>query len=327
MKILLTGGDGRLGNVLVRKLLEQGHQVKVLLEKSRKNPESLQGLAIEPVYGDILDRNTVAEALEDVEVVYHLAAKISLYPDKDGSTWAINVEGTQNIANLALEKKVKRFIHCSSHHALEKKPYNSPMDETRPLAFKEKSTYHRAKAYAEQIILDLVEKGLPALIVNPGTITGPYDFEPSIFGQALIDMQAGKIPMLMEGLSDYADVRDIADTMVTCLERGRIGERYFLTGDLLNMRELSALVGKITGKKTPKKILPLWVMYMLLPFIQLSAKLKGEKPLFTSDMLHAAQSNPVVSHEKAKQELNFHPRSIEESLRDAFEWYQENGKM
>lgn len=323
-KILVTGGAGRLGNVLVRQLLEQGHSVRVLVEQSDERPISLKGLDVELIAGDIRKAASLTPALDQIDIIFHLAAKISLYPDKDGSVWAINVEGTKNIARLALEHSVERFIHCSSHHAVDKHPYSTPMDETRPLAFNDKTGYHRSKAHAEKVILELIDQGLPAVIVNPGTVIGPHDYEPSILGQALLDLSSGKLPVIMEGLSDYADARDIATGMIAAMHKGRIGERYFLTGHLMNMKELSAMIGKVTGKKTPKTILPLWLMYALLPFIQLTAWLKGEKPLFTKDMLYAAQSNPVVLHDKAKQELGFNPRSLEEAFRDTMTFLLRN---
>ena len=140
-------------------------------------------------------------------------------------------------------------MHCSSHAALEAKPFDEPFDETRRLALNEETVYHRSKAHAEKEILNLVNSGLPAVIVNPGTITGPYDFEPSILGKALIDFIHGKVPFLMEGVSDYADVRDIVNGIIEASKSGRVGERYLLTGEMLPMKKLPGLLSEITGKK------------------------------------------------------------------------------
>ena len=181
------------------------------------------------------------------------------------------------------------------------KPYNIPADETRALATHEGTDYHKSKAQAEVEVLKLVDKGLDAVIVNPGTIIGSYDFEPSILAGALIDFYLGKIPFLMEGLSDYADVRDIAVAMIEAAQKGRKGERYLLTGWVLEMKDMPVLLSKITKKKLPKRILPLWLMYSLLPFIQFASRVSGKAPLFTRDMLHSAQSNPLISHEKSQK--------------------------
>ncbi|MEM6726179.1 MAG: NAD-dependent epimerase/dehydratase family protein [Bacteroidota bacterium] len=322
-KILVTGGDGRMGNVLVRHLLDRDYQVRVMALDPSNPTQSLAGLPIEMVKGDVRNVPEVQAALDGIDIVFHLAAKISLYPDRDGSVWATNVEGTRNMASLALEAGVEKFIHCSSHAALEKHPYDIPLDETRPLAFDDKTVYHRSKAHGEQVILDFIEKGLPALIVNPGTIIGPYDFGTSLIGQALIDLVNGKLSVIMEGSSDYSDARDVADGMIGAMEKGEVGERYFLTGHLLTMRELAQLLEKITQQKMPKTVLPIWMMYALLPFIQFGAWLKGEKALFTKDMLYAAQSNPVVLHDKAKAAFGFEPRALELAFSDSIQWYKD----
>ncbi|MGB5374622.1 MAG: NAD-dependent epimerase/dehydratase family protein, partial [Polyangiales bacterium] len=85
------------------------------------------------------------------------------------------------------------------------------------------------KAIGETIVLDACERGLDAVIVNPGSMIGPHDYEPSMIGAALINMYFGRVPVLLELLSDYVDVRDVADGMISAAEKGRRGERYFLT--------------------------------------------------------------------------------------------------
>ncbi|MDX2306323.1 MAG: NAD-dependent epimerase/dehydratase family protein [Microscillaceae bacterium] len=325
MNAFVTGANGRLGNVVVRHLLEEGHTVRALVAPHHQDLKSLEGLSLDLIEGDIREISGFESALEGIDWVFHLAAKIALNPDRDGSMFAINTEATRKLAELCLKKDVGRFVYCSSHHALMMKPYNQPVDENRALATREGIDYHRTKALAEVEILQMSEKGLDAVIVNPGTLIGPYDFEPSIFAQAMIDFYKGKIPFLMEGLSDYADVRDVAQAIVQAAKVGKKGERYLLTGWMLEMKDVPGLVQKITGKKMPRRILPLWVMYALLPFIQLSSKLSGKAPLFTKDMLHASQSNPVISHEKARRELGYSPRSLEDTFGDAFAWYKEQG--
>ncbi|MEM7552174.1 MAG: NAD-dependent epimerase/dehydratase family protein [Bacteroidota bacterium] len=327
MNIFVTGGSGRLGNVLVKKLLSKypESEVEVLVTPKDKYEEALAGLPLKITEGSILDRPLIKQLTKGKDAVFHLAAKISLFPDKDGSVWKTNVEGTRIIAEESLKVSIGKFIHCSSHHAVEKEPYSSPMDESRPLALEDRTTYHRSKAYAEKIILELVGQGLKAVIINPGTVIGPEDYGPSILGKALIDFFNGKIPFLMNGMSDYADVRDISDGIIAAFEKGRVGERYFLTGHMLSMKEIPTLVRTITGKKLPRNTIPIKMMYTLLPFINALSKLKKEQPLFTKDMLYASQSNPSVLHEKAKKEIGFKPRSTEETFRDSFEWYRKKG--
>ncbi len=325
MKVFVTGGGGRLGNVVVRQLVDRGDEVIVLHRGTAAELRALKGLPVHAVEGDVRNKEQILQVTEGVDVVFHIAAKISLFPDRDGSVWQTNVEGTRNVAEAALKNGVTRFVHCSSHAALKQKPFDGPFDENNSLALDDPSVYHRSKAHAEVEILKLVEKGLPAVIVNPGTVIGPNDFEPAIFSQAMIDLYSGKIPFMVEGRTDYADVRDIAEAIIKASETGDVGQRYFLTGYSISNKEMVDLLIKVTGKKLPRQLLPLWLMYALLPFVQLIAKIKGAQPLFSRDMLHATVSNPNVSHAKAKQELGYSPRSLEQSMTDAFDWYEQMG--
>ncbi|MBW1907757.1 MAG: NAD-dependent epimerase/dehydratase family protein [Deltaproteobacteria bacterium] len=197
MVALVTGGGGRLGNVLVRRLLENGQKVRVL--EPGTLPESLAGLDIEFMSGSVLDTGEVARATDGVNVVYHLAAKIDLSPKKDPMMYIINVEGTRNVVDACLSSGL-RLVHTSSHHALEREPLDQPLTEDKPLALNEKCEYHRSKAIGETIVLDACERGLDAVIVNPGSMIGPHDYEPSMIGAVLIDLYFGRVPVLLEML-------------------------------------------------------------------------------------------------------------------------------
>lgn len=322
MLALVTGGGGRLGNVLVRRLVETGHQVRVL--EPGKRPESLDGLGIEFVSGSVLDPGDVAGAAGGVDVVYHLAAKIDLRPKKDPMMVPINVDGTRNVVEACLSRGL-RLVHTSSHHAVVREPLDEPLTEERPLALDEKCDYHRSKAIGETIVLDACARGLDATIVNPGSMIGPHDYEPSMIGAALIDMYFGRVPVLLELLSDYVDVRDVADGMIAAAEKGRVGERYFLTGDVIPIMEMVSLYGELTGAKVPTRALPLWVGWVLLPFALAGSALAKQDPFITADMLRASVSNTVVSHDKAHRELGYTIRPLRESLTDAVAWYRQRG--
>ncbi len=322
MLALVTGGGGRLGNVLVRRLLENGRKVRVLEPGS--SPQSLAGLDIDFMPGSVLDATDVDRAMDGVDVVYHLAAKIDLSPKKDPMMYTLNVEGTRMVVDACLARGL-RLVHTSSHHALEREPLDQPLTEDKPLALDEKGEYHRSKAIGETIVLDACERGLDAVIVNPGSMIGPYDFEPSMIGAALIDMYFGRVPVLLELLSDYVDVRDVADGMIAAAEKGRRGERYFLTGDVIPIMEMVSLYGELTGAKVPTRALPLWVGWVLLPFALAASAVTKKEPFITADMLRASVSNEVVSHDKAHRELGYTIRTLRESLTDAVAWYRERG--
>jgi dihydroflavonol-4-reductase len=288
-------------------------------------PPSLRELEVEFVQGSVLDPQAVARLVADVDVVFHLAAKVDLERDRDGSIRAVNVEGTRIVAEACLARDI-RLVHCSSHHALELRPLEKPLDETKPLALDTACDYHRTKAVAEKLVLDLVrERGLDAVVVSPGTLVGPFDYEPSIIGRALLDLYHRKIPMLMQVVSDYVDVRDVAAGILRAADSGRRGERYLLTGEVLELKDMVAIWGELTGVPMPKRVLPYWFGWAMLPFTLLAAKLSGKPALFTANMLRSSVSNRIVSHDKAKRELGFEPRATKAALAGALEFYRSAG--
>ena len=296
-----------------------------MLEPGAGRPPSLEGLDLELIHGSVLDREAVAALCRGAETVFHLAAKVDLGRDLDGSLFAVNVEGTRSVVGACLAAGA-RLVHCSSHHALVRHPLEVPLDERRPLALQEPCDYHRAKAVAERLVLDAVAgDGLDGVICSPGTLLGPHDYEPSMIARALIDLHHGRLPVLMRVVSDFVDTRDVAAGMIAAAERGRSGERYLLSGDVLTMQDVTREVASITGRRMPGVFLPIWVGWALLPFSLAAARLTRKPPLFTAGVLRASVSNRVVIHEKASRELGFSPRPARASLEDSFAWYREQG--
>jgi dihydroflavonol-4-reductase len=324
MLVTVTGGAGRLGNALVRALLARGQKVRVL-EPGEGTPKSLAGLDIELVHGSVLDASHVEQAVAGADVVYHLAAKIHLDRDRDGSLQAINVRGTDRVVT-AVGKTRARLVHCSSHHALTREPLDQPLTENRPLALGDHNDYHRTKAEAEQVVLDAVSRdGLDAVIVNPATMIGPWDFEPSMMGRALISLARRELPAVINALSDYVDVRDVADGMIAASEKGQRGERYLLSGDVLSMQAILEHWTSITNVPAPRLRFPLWVAWSFIPAAMLWSRLSGKPSELTPGLLRAAVSNTVVSKEKAQRVLGFQPRPIREALEGSYRFFVEQG--
>lgn len=324
MRAAVTGAAGRLGNVLARTLLEAGDEVRALVAPDEAHPESLEGLALERVVGDVRDPEAVSTLLDGAEVVFHLAARIDLGPDREGTVRSINVEGTRVVAEACWRRGI-RLVHCSSHHALERRPLDRPLDETKPLALADPCPYHRAKAHGERLVLGKVRDGLDAVVVSPGSLIGPHDYEPSMMGAAMLDLYHGRLPLLVDAVSDYVDARDVARATRAAASQGRRGARYLLTGEVLGMREYGRILSEVTGRPVPRVCLPLWVGWALLPASTLHSRLTGTTTTFTAGMLRAAVSNEVVSHERAAAELGFAPRPVRDSIRDGFEWFGERG--
>ena len=178
------------------------------------------------------------------------------------------------------------------------------------------------------MVMEEVRKGLNAVILSPTAIIGPDDHEPSLIGQAVIDVYNNKIPSLVPGGYDWVDVRDIVDAAINAITKARTGEKYLLSGKWASLKEFSALISSITGKKTVSAEVPIWLARVGLPFITMYGKLLNQKPLYTSESLTIiSEGNRMISNEKARRELNFSPRPLEDSLSDLIGWLKQQGKI
>lgn len=323
MEISVTGASGHVGNVLCRKLVAGGHKVKALVHQDEND---LKTIGVDMVHGDLLNPDSLEKLFENTEVLFHLAAKISINEKEKELVYRTNVTGTDNLIKASFKAGIKKFIHFSTIHALDPFPLDEKMDETRKFITHTHMIYEQSKTDGERLVLKAVKNGLDAVIITPTAIIGPHDYRPSYLGQALIKMYTNSLPMLVPGGYDWVDVRDVADCAIKASEKGRKGERYLASGQYLSLKELSKMIGIISGKKTPSFTGPAFLAKIGLPFITLYARLKKEDPLYTSNSLEILKnSNSKISHAKAVSELEYNPRPLEETLRDTFDWYIQNG--
>ena len=254
MKIAVSGASGHLGATLVRILLRQKHEVRVLVHTDSR---ALQGLDVESVKGSLEDTAVLQRLCQDSEVVFHLAAKISIGNEGYDEVYEVNVQGTKNLSNAAREAGVKRFLHFSSIHALEQYPQNKPVDDTRPLALHSEMVYEKTKALAEQWILGQNSPDFQVVVLNPTAIIGPFDFKPSYLGQVIQKIYKGTLPGLVPGGYNWVDVRDVAQAAMNAIEKGEPGERYLLSGKWQRLESLAGMVCVQRSKKMPNAGFPL----------------------------------------------------------------------
>lgn len=323
MLVVLTGASGHVGGNLTRSLLEQGRKVRVLVRPG--DTRAVDGLPVEQVTGDLLDHQSVVSAFTGASVVYHLAARIAITRDEDEEVFRTNVEGTRNVVNAALQCGVRRMVHFSSVHAYYQHPMDQPIDETRPLADVEgELAYDRSKARGEKEVMQGVQRGLDAVIVNPGAVMGPIDYKPSPMGQVVLDLCKRKLPALIQGGYDWVDVRDVVNGAMAAEQRGRTGEKYLLTGHWRSMKELAALVEKASGVPAPRMITPMWLAQLAAPMAETWSKVTKTRPKFTSSSLRILRGNSRFVCNKARRELGYTTRPLEETIQDAVDWFKAN---
>ncbi len=325
MLTAVTGGSGHIGGNLVRALLERGRSVRCLVRNDRR---ALEGLDVEMVEGDVFDMDSLIKLFTGARTVFHLAGRISIAGAEGGLVEKTNIEGVKNIVEACLECRVKRLVHFSSIHAFSTHPNNQVVDETRALATgKRHFTYDRSKAMGQLAVLEGVKRGLDAVIVNPGGVIGPNDFKVSRMGEVLLDIYHYRMSALIDGGYNWVDARDVAEGAMAAEEKGRPGEYYLLTGHWVHICDLSALVGKITGKETPQGAIPIWLAGIASYFNLFWSKLRGRTPKFTPVAMKSVRMHRYISHQKATDELGYNPRPFEETVRDTLEWFKGAGML
>jgi dihydroflavonol-4-reductase len=322
MRVAVTGANGHVGVNLCKALLDQGHEVRAFCHK---NSNGIKNLDVKMIQGDMLDKSSLKLLLDQVDFVYHLAARISITGDPDGMVSRINAEGTRNILDIAMESGVRRFIHFSSIHAFQQQPHNQELDENRPLVGTKGFAYDISKASGERSVYEYVKKGLNAIILSPTAIIGPSDPQPSLIGNAVIQIYNNRIPSLVPGGYNFVDVRDVVSGAIAAIDHGRTGEKYLLSGHYHTLREFSSLIQLHSGRKTVKIVLPFWLARVGLPFIHLYSNLTGNEPLYTSESLTIiGEGSKQISYSKAENELGFNPRPFSDTIRDIVAWFHQN---
>ncbi len=322
MLAAVTGASGHLGANLVRSLIVKKWRVRALVHNDTR---ALDGLDIERVQGDVLDKESLIRAFTGADVVFHLAGLISIVSWDRKEVEAVNITGVKNVVEACQSTGVKRLLHTSSFHAHQQEPLDKPLDESRPLHDGTYPPYDHSKAEGERVVRAAIGRGMDAIIINPGGMLGPNDFKPSYFGTTLLSMARGKLPALVDAGLCWVDIRDVAEGMITACENAKPGTKYILSGQWVTLKYVAEQAAGITGVKPPRMVVPMWLAKAGAPISMLLDQVRGRQPVLTPISLKELESNPLLSHEKASRELGYQPRPIEQALADTIGWFRSHG--
>jgi dihydroflavonol-4-reductase len=318
--ILVTGAAGHLGNVLVRELLAAGEKVRALVYPGEPL-SSLQGMLIEVIIGDVLDRDLLDQAMQDIDTVFHLAGIVAIRPGMEKLMTLVNVEGTRNVAETALKNNVRRLVHVSSVHAFQRLPVGTIIDEQAPLALDSPTgSYDRTKAEGTKIVLDFVARGLDAVIVCPSGIIGLHDYGGSEIGKALLSFANPRPALLVEGSYDFVDVRDVARGLVLAKDKGEKGEIYILSGSQVSVENLCLMAQKASGTKSTRFKVPIHFAIFILGLFQGLIRWLKINSRYTVYSLQTLLGNSAFSSVKAKTELGYQARPLSVAITDYIHW-------
>jgi dihydroflavonol-4-reductase len=326
VRFVVTGASGHLGANVVRALAAAGETVRAV---DVRPGAALSGLDVEWFRGDVLDPSTLENAFAGADFVLHLAARISIAGDPDGSVRRVNVDGVRHVAEAALTAGVRRLVHCSSLHAYDVGAIQGPVRENAPRATDPGlPAYDRSKAAGEDELRRVVDRGLDAVILNPSGMFGPVDPEPSRMGRVLLAMFKGRMPITVRGAFDWVDVRDVAAALIAAADRARPGENYLVGGHRASVTELGRLAAEVAGRRPPRMAAPLApVQFAAEAAVRLAGPRRAGRLLLTPESLHALATDPVVDYSKAIAELGYRPRPLAETVADLHASFVADGRV
>lgn len=331
MKILVTGANGLLGSNLVRELLSREYQVKAFVLPN-EDFETLENLNIEKVYGNILNYKQVLKACKDVDAIFHLAASTAMWPSRCEMVTKVNVEGTQNVLKAAQKVGVERLVHIGTANSFSSGPKENPGNENCNYeAYKYRSNYMDSKYQAHKMVLKAVENGLPAVIVNPTFMIGPYDTRPSS-GQMVLAVKEGKVIGYTPGGRNFICVKDAAVGIANALTMGKVGECYIIGNENLSYQEAFTKMALTANTRPPKLKLPKWAILAYGFWGSAWARITSKKPIVSYTMAKISCDDHYYSSAKAVAELGLPQTPIERGIEESLEWlkiknYQKNANQ
>jgi len=322
MKILVTGGTGFTGKALVKRLLEDGHQVVALDYKEGLKTQELREWGAEVVIGSVTDRELVNTAMQGVEVVQHLAAAFREMNVPESHYDDVNIQGTRNVLEAAEKEGVKKFVYCSTcgvHGNID----NPPGDENSPI--QPADYYQRTKYEAEPVVMEFVEKGMKATILRPAAIYGPGD--PERFQMIFKRVNQGKFPMFGDGKTTYHPlyIDNLVDALVLSMdpEKGN-GEAYLIADEeYVEIEDLVKRSAKALGVEVSIPHYPVLPVVIAGHLCEKICKPFGIVPPIFPRRVDWYRQNRAFKIDKATKELGYVPGvDLDEGLRRTAVWYQ-----
>lgn len=327
MRALVTGATGFVGAGVARALIREGWEVRALARKS-SDRRNLQNLPLQIVEGDLANRPSLDGALIDCQALFHVAADYRLGAFDPQQLYRTNVEGTRNILEASRQAGVARVVYTSSVATVGIPTDGTPGNEDTPVGVADMiGHYKRSKFLAEQLVREAAQAGTPVVIVNPSTPIGPGDVKPTPTGQVVLDAAAGRTPAYVDTGLNIVHVDDVAAGHLLAYHRGRCGERYILGGEDMTLREILFEIAKLVGRKPPRVRLPRAVVFPIAYVAEAIARITGRPGRITVEAVRMSAKHMFFSSEKARRELAYQWRPPREALREAIDWFRQQGAL
>lgn len=324
MRTFVTGATGFIGTHLVRRLLQAGHEIRCLIRKPTQPAQQLKELGATLVPGDVIDKASVLRGMSDCEWVFHLAGLYSLWEPNKRVFKDVNVTGTRNVMEGALEVSVSKVVHVSTA-GIYGKPVDCPFREESEVGPDRFCDYFRTKYEGDQIVWDLYrQKRLPVVVVYPTAVLGPGD--PKATGQYIMNLIHHRLParVFEHGVMTFVHVKDVAEAIVRAAEKeDNIGEKYLVGNYRMSFGEINEMVREISGVPLPRLRLPDSLVMMNAVLLTGLANLIKKPPPWgmSTDQMRVMREGFCVDGSKVEREFNINYTPIRIAIEEAIASY------
>jgi len=322
--VAVTGGSGVVGGAVVRHLVAAG-LVPRALSRTPASDEVFARLGAEPVRGDVLDRRSLAAAFAGVDTVFHLAGRNEMCPADPEGLERVNVGGTVNVVEAAIDAGVRRLVHTSSAASLGERR-GTVGAETSPHRGSYLSAYERSKHLSELEVLARSHR-LEVVVVNPSSVQGPGRATGT--GALILSAARGRLPVLVDTRLSLVDIDDCARGHLLAAERGRPGERYVLNSFTIPVREALGLLAAELGVPVRVPLLPPalvgWPVVALAAAAERAFRLTGRDAPVCPAMVRTFRHGHAYDGSKAARELGLEYTGPAALIRRLVAWYRAEG--
>lgn len=324
MKVFITGATGFIGGNTVERMARAGHELACLVRRT-SDAGPLKELGAALTFGDVTDRKSLLEGMSGCDWVLNIAAAYAFWLPRKRTYAEVNVGGTRNVMECALERGVSKIVHVSTV-AIYGKPASSPFREDSdpgPVRFSE---YARTKYEGDLIAWELFNtKGLPLVMVYPGGVLGPDDPKPT--GEYIQNLISGNLParVLIDAPFPWVHVRDVAEIIARAAEKeDNIGEKYLAVGQNLTFGQINQMISEISGASLPRMRMPDALAMANATLLTFLADIVKKPPLWgmAIDQIRTMKEGAEVDGTKAQRELGIAYTPIRVALEEAIASYK-----
>jgi dihydroflavonol-4-reductase len=326
-RVCITGGTGFLGWTLAQQLRPLAGHVRLFGLQPRAEELSARMHDWDCVFGDVRDLGSVHRAVHDCDVVFHTAGTVAMAGPALREMRSIHLDGTNNV--LRALPAHARLVHASSVTAVGAMRGPVVFDETSTFQLQSlKIDYVQVKKAAEDLALVAAAQGRDVVVVNPGYLIGPEDYDGSIMGRFCLRCFRGKVPLIPPGGMSFVDVRDVARGHLLAAEHGVAGRRYILGGENLTMAEFVRALAQVSGRAERWSFcMPNWMQLLVACVSELLAWVRKREPFPSFQHMRLNRYHWYYSSARARAELGYETRTLSETLTDMFDWYCRAGYL